>query len=89
MRFRDQYIQFIVKAYEYFERQKHRLENIKMNIKETVLMMGTVSRSAILNRCAAVYWCDAKGPKVCRGSLGEGRKERRKNLRNKKNNFPS
>jgi hypothetical protein len=31
------------------------------------------SRSAIFNRCAA------KGPQMCGGSLGEGRKEARKN----------
>jgi hypothetical protein len=38
--------------------------------------------AAIFNRRAAAHWCVAKGPQVCRGSLGEGRKEERKKLRN-------
>jgi hypothetical protein len=37
------------------------------------------SISAIFNRCAAAHWCDAKGPQVCGGSLGKGRKKREKN----------
>jgi hypothetical protein len=41
-------------------------------------------KAAIFSPCAAAHWCDVKGPQVYRGSLGEGRKEARKNLGIKK-----
>jgi hypothetical protein len=40
--------------------------------------------AVIFNWCAVAQWCDVKGPQVCDWSLGQGRKEVRKKLRNKK-----
>jgi hypothetical protein len=56
-----------------------------VNIRSVITKFDSMySRSAIINRCAASHWREAKGPQVCGGNLGECRKEARKNLGTKK-----
>jgi hypothetical protein len=49
-----------------------------------LILMGAAFRAAIFNRCPAAHWCYAKGPQVCRGSLGGRSKGSEKKWRNKK-----
>jgi hypothetical protein len=51
---------------------------VQQPVNTETFVANQFCRSAIFNRCAVVHWCDAKGPQICRGSLGESRQEARK-----------
>jgi hypothetical protein len=59
--------------------QVHSASDTRTRNRKNISNYTSQSKAAIFNRCAAAHRCDAKGPQVCGGSLGEGRKEAIKN----------